>query len=376
MSRGSWNQKEAIGQGVGLGLPIAEVLGGRWDAGREIWPGIRGGMSGAARARKDGFTIASTWTIDGMVLTHTIACSVAPEPAVVMESLQRARWKAPLFDTHAPSLGNALGPTPAGSLRVALHGKRTLSPPLSAEYSSSRSLVGQIEPHPRAHSSMMKGVLAMRKALTSSVFLDIMTSRMTGYVPRTAATMGANGENISAVLYRLARDEEQKQNLVDWISELCAPPIVDLDFIETGFGDVLFVLVEKDGTRIGPRSASDGTLRFLGELTALRTAEEGRLLLLEEIGNGLHPARVQLLVEILESVTRGGARQVIATTHSPSVLHALSPPALGDAIVFGRHEDQIGSRRKRLADLPHFGEILERRGIEHLFTTKWLERAL
>ncbi len=362
-------------QGVSLGLPIADVLRGRWEAGRELWPGIRGGIAEAVRSGEGDFCIVSTWTIEGMVLWYGIRCSTEPEPAVVHETLQLLDPLTHLFDTAAPSLGSNIGPSPGGSLRATLRGKGN-GPDPSLECSSTRSLLGQIQPDERMHPTVMQGIAAIRKALSSSLFLDIMPSRMRDYVPASIPTLGANGQNLSAVLHRYCQDEEQKKDLIDWISELCAPAIVDIAFTETDLRDVLLALVEKDGTRISARSMSDGTLRFLGELTALLTSEKGAVLLMEEIENGLHPARVHLLVEILESVTKGGARQVIATTHSPLVLQALSPEALGDTIVFGRHEDQPGTQMKRLADLPSFEDVLARRGIEHLFTTKWLERAL
>jgi len=367
-------------QGIGLGLPIADVLQGRWEGGREVWPGIRGGAPEAARAGKSTFTLQSGWRIEGSDLRHTIACRTEPEPAVVMESLQFAKSGAYLFDTHvfdthAAPLVDEAGPGPSGALRVALRGE-THGGLVKAVYSSAQSLLRQIQPEPRANRAVMKAVLALRKALAAMAFLEIRPSRMRSYVPQTALALGENGENISAVLFRYCQDEEQKQTLLDWISDLCAPPIVDIAFGETDFKDVLLALVEKGNIRISARSVSDGTLRFLGELTALITAEKGAVLMMEEIESGLHPARASLLVEVLESVTRGGVRQVIATTHSPLVLHALSREALGNAIVFGRHADELSTRIKRLADLPHFAEVLERRGIEHLFTTKWLERAL
>jgi predicted ATPase len=361
-------------QGVSLGLPIADVLRGRWDGGREVWPGIRGGVAEAVRAGKSGFVVDTTWVVEGMTLQYSIACSTEPEPIVLQETLHLRGSPAHLFQTRARSPGADVGPK-NGLRRVHLRG-RLGGTRLGVYYSSARSLLGQIQPHPRAHPAVMHAIVAIRKALSSSLFLDIMPSRMRDYVPASVPALGANGENLSAVLHRYCQDEEQKRDLIDWISELCAPSIVDIAFTETDLKDVLFALVEKDGTRISARSVSDGTLRFLGELTALLTSEKGAVLLMEEIENGLHPARVHLLVEILESVTKGGDRQVIATTHSPLVLQALSPAALGDTVVFGRHEDQPGTQMKRLADLPSFEDVLARRGIEHLFTTKWLERAL
>ncbi len=136
------------------------------------------------------------------------------------------------------------------------------------------------------------------------------------------------------------------------------------------------VFVERGGKRISARSISDGTLHFLGMLLALRTAEPGSVILIEDIEAGLHPTRIRLLVEYLEAVTRERQIQVIATTHSPVVLQWLSDESLRNAIVFGRVPDHEGTIMRRLGDLPHFNEVVERTGIEEMFTTGWLEMAL
>lgn len=81
-------------------------------------------------------------------------------------------------------------------------------------------------------------------------------------------------------------------------------------------------------------------------------------------------------VELLEAATRERDIQIIATTHSPVVLEWLSEEALRSAIVFGRIPDREGTLMRRLGDLPHFDEIVKRKGIEELFTTGWLEMAL
>jgi len=69
-------------QGIALGLPIAEILRGRWEAGREVWPGIRGGLSEATRFGQSVFTIGSVWMVDGVPLRHSISCTTEPEPSV------------------------------------------------------------------------------------------------------------------------------------------------------------------------------------------------------------------------------------------------------------------------------------------------------
>jgi predicted ATPase len=136
-------------------------------------------------------------------------------------------------------------------------------------------------------------------------------------------------------------------------------------------------LIEQDGTKVSARSLSDGTLRFLGELVALRTAGAGSVILIEELGHALHPQRMHLLVEYLEALTSDPDRniQVIATTHSPLVLQALSPKALRDVVLVARVPGKTGTILRRLGELPNFDEVVARRGIEYLFTTGWLEQA-
>jgi predicted ATPase len=207
-------------------------------------------------------------------------------------------------------------------------------------------------------------------------FLRIDPNQMRGY-GRRDELLGEDGKNLSGVLAKFCDDVEEKQRFVDWLAALCAPEIESIDFLEVKeLGDVMAVFVEKCGKRISARSISDGTLHFLGTLLALRTAEPGSVILIEEIESGLHPTRIRLLVEYLETVTRERGIQIIATTHSPVVLQWLSDETLRSTIVFGRVPEHEGTIMRRLGDLPHFDEVVQRKGIDELFTTGWLELAL
>ena len=57
-------------------------------------------------------------------------------------------------------------------------------------------------------------------------------------------------------------------------------------------------------------------------------------------------------------------------------LESFSDESLRSTIVFGRVPDHEGTIMRRLGDLPHFNEVVERTGIEEMFTTGWLEMAL
>jgi predicted ATPase len=200
---------------------------------------------------------------------------------------------------------------------------------------------------------------------------------MRGYGQMKRPQLAPDGSNFSGALAHLCESSEEKQAIVDWLTELLAPEIADIDFVGVKeLGDVMAILVEKDGKRVPARGLSDGTLRFLGLLLALRTAEPGSLFLIEDIDSGLHPARVHVLVEFLEALVRERDVQVIATTHAPVVLQALSRETLLSAVVFGRVPGHEGTLMRRLGDLPHFEEALARKGIDELFATGWLEMAL
>ncbi|MEW6281592.1 MAG: AAA family ATPase, partial [Candidatus Eremiobacterota bacterium] len=246
---------------------------------------------------------------------------------------------------------------------------------LSSKFSAHRSLLGQVEATEGLDPGVLKAQSQALEALGSTIFLDLNPRRMRDYVSKHASELGAEGENLSSVLYALTREEEQRQALVDWLSSLCAPEVQGVDFVETALGDVMLRLVEH-GEKVSVRSLSDGTLRFLGLLAALLTAKKDSTLLVEEIDNGLHPSRIHLLAEWLEVQTAKRRFQVIATTHSPLLLERLSRKTLANALLFARVEDKPETLVRRLGDLPDFDRMLDKKGFEYLFTTRWLERAL
>jgi predicted ATPase len=357
-------------QGVGLDLPLTDVFRGRIEGGREIWPGLRGSAEEAARGGSKAFTIESRWSIAREDVVHEMTCRIDPEPLVEHESL-RVNGIGVLFDTPAHALKEGLGQSAASSKKgrsIRAGGDR---------HPARRSLLGQIE-HQRGRgegvrlNDVVEICHALQMAMRSTLSLDLLPSRMRGYVHRSIDHLGTSGENLSAVVYRLCQDADRKIELMGWLSALCAPDIADIDFVETELGDVMMRMVEHDGTRISARSLSDGALRVLGKIVAVLTAPEGSLLLTEELEQGLHPAQAGLLIQILEAATAPGACQIIATTHSPSMLRAMSKEALGRAVVFGRKAGVQGTAVQRLGKLPHLDEIVKK-GVEHLFATRWIE---
>lgn len=367
---------------------FSEILDGE-ERSAGAWEGIRGGAREAARVDTSVFAIESTWLVpiaedepvDGapsdesklVQITHRIACETSPEVKLLSESLGRARSEGSLFKTGAIKADAVELPWPPVMSKKP--DARTTS--MSRDRSVLWTILGSINPgSPSIPAEVAEHAEALSAALGKLHFLDIQPRRMRGYGNRRQP-LGDDGGNISGVLARICDDPEERRTLVEWLAEVCAPELADLDFIEVPeLGDVMAVLVEKGGRRITARSLSDGTLRFLGMLVALRTAEPGSVIAMEEIEADLHPTRIRILIEYLRAVTRERDVQIIATTHSPVVLTWLDDETLRRAIVFGRVPEREGTLMRRLGDLPEFSEIVKRKGIDQLFTTGWLEMAL
>lgn len=362
---------------------VVEILDGeqRPGAGPNAWQGLRGGSKEASRIGAKSFLIESTWDIPEMPelalsgprsLMHRIRCRTVPRPTWEEEQLHAGEARALLVARAIEADGGARRiewTSSTGSVETA-NGN---------DHSILWTILGSATPgHPRVITDDAVGAaLALSESFKGIAELEINPGRMRGYGTTNRTEMDFNGGNFSGALWALCRDPEQKQSLVDWLTEVLAPETADLDFIHVQeLGDVMAILVERDGKRISARSLSDGTLRFLGMLVALRTAASGSVFLVEEIDGGLHPARLHVLVEFLEALARERRIQIIATTHSPAMLQAVSRETLLSAVVFGRIPEHEGTIMRRLRDLPRLEETLERTGIDELFATGWLEMAL
>lgn len=370
-------------------LTFADILDG--ERSRSGWQGIRGGASEAARLGTSVFAIESTWRLPDLEeweavkelppsdqwveLTHRLACRTAPKTQLEAESLGRGRQEGSLYRTGAVREDEIEVPWPKRPWNGTQPGASTTW--LSRDQTLAWTVLGSINPgSPRVPSEVADYTSILSEGLKYLRFPSPEPARMRTY-GRRDSSLQDDGSNLSGVLADLCADPTEKRSLVDWLSELCAPEIADIDFIEVPeLRDVMAVLVEKSGKRISARSLSDGTLRFLGLLLSLRTAPPGSVVFLEDIESHLHPTRIKLLVEYLDAVTRTRGVQVIATTHSPVVLSWLTKEALGDAIVFGRIPEREGTVMHRLADLPHFEEVSKLKGADELFSTGWLEMAL
>lgn len=220
---------------------------------------------------------------------------------------------------------------------------------------------------------------ALRETLRNIAFLDPRPSQMRDYEYAGDKHLKEDGSNLSAVLYQLCQNPTGKQALLDFIRSLPEQDITDIQFIETPRQDVMVSLEETFGEQqrfVDAPLLSDGTLRVLAVGAALLSAPEGALLIIEEVDNGVHPSRADVLVRQIREVASQRQLRVLMTSHNPALLDALPDAALADVLCCYRDPQLGDSRLVRLGDMERYSELVARGPLGQLMTRKVLERFL
>lgn len=353
-------------KGLGCGMTIAEVACGQRIGGQELWPGMRGGASELTWTQGAPFTLASTWQLAGHWYNHKITCQLEPIPLVEREFLQRTDLGAYLFDTEAPALRGDTGLRDGTILRVALKREGRGQNP-TAEYPGTSSLLTQIVHHEPLHPDVVGSAVRLGHSFKATYFLDVWPQALRTFDPRALDSIGPHGENTSAVLCRLCREDELRRWLVEWLSQATATELQEIDFLGTGLGGVMIRLIEMGGASVSAAALSDGTLRLLAVVAMVLSVPPGALLLIDEIDAGLAPSAIELLVQFLEEMVQERRIQILATVSSPSTLQVVSEVSLGNTLVLGRRPGQGGTIMRRLKDLDCWSEIAERRRLNDIF---------
>jgi predicted ATPase len=218
---------------------------------------------------------------------------------------------------------------------------------------------------------------ALREALRQIVFLDPRPALMRDYVYAKDDAIKEDGSNLSAVLYSVAQTGSGRQQLLGFIRSLPEQDITAIQFIKTERQDVMVRLVESFGEQkrtVDAPLLSDGTLRVLAVGATLLTAPEGALVVIEEIDNGVHPSRAELLVQQIRKIATGRKLRVLLTSHNPALLDALPDESLADVVCCYRAPQQGDSRLVRLGDMDRYPELVAQGPLGQLMTRRVLDR--
>jgi predicted ATPase len=186
--------------------------------------------------------------------------------------------------------------------------------------------------------------------------------------------MGDHGENFAALIRAILKDPTIGSAYTSWLKELTPTELDRVEVLPGAASDWMFAL-KKDGADYPAPVLSDGTLRFAAIAAAFFQPDPPYALLLEEIENGLHPTRLQLLVELLKSQTGQGIKQVFATSHSPYAIAWLKEEDYKHLFLCTKDEDTGATSITPFSEVPRLVELARTQSIADLFAEGWMENA-
>jgi predicted ATPase len=365
--------RTALGKELGVAL-----------AGDPVLSPLRGGVEWAAIQGASQFTIKAAIRGEDPRTEYVYTLTVDTQPRVQLsgESLKRLRRRR---DTDA---------TPSELKLLSTDRPRRDSPSITARIYNGKSgtrkdglrsasllsqLVGLELPQ-----EVVAGLSAVSRVLRNIFILDPIPSGMRGYAP-FSDTLRPDAANAAGVLAALSTHHKEKveSTLTRYISELPERDIrkVWAEPVGRFKSDAMLYCEESwvhDGpsTTIDARGMSDGTLRMLAILTALLTRPEGSVLVIEEVDNGLHPSRSQLLLRMLKEISAERRIDVLVTTHNPALLDALGPEMVPFVLVAHRDAETGESLLTLLEDLENLPKLMAGGSLGTLSTRGQIEQSL
>ena len=361
--------------GLSRGYKLVEIFAGKYEGGDLIWRGIRGGPNLFVR---DGVSSGTVGLLSGgpRKLQFEITLrEVRGKPTRVYDETLRADGASLYSTRNEDNQRTNMGPK---FLRVYLKRGGDYKRNHTEDCLSDEAVLTQVPEFYLKRNDdgirvVREGVDNLSQALMQMRFLDLSPDTMREPAFVGQQVLGDRGENLSSVLQQLVESQSKERDILEWLKVLTPMDVAALEFEKDSRGRVSLVLLEHDKRRTPAESASDGTLRFLAYLALAFSTETPTTCFVEEIDNGIHPARLQLLVELIESQSKARGLQVIASSHSPAMMNLLSEDTLLNAVLVYRTEESKSSKVKLLRDLPNFELLSKKRQPGVLMETGWFE---
>lgn len=168
------------------------------------------------------------------------------------------------------------------------------------------------------------------------------------------------GAHIPSTLNRLVQGDPQERVCTEVANRL-AELVEGVDTVRVDKDEarriLRFMMKDRQGLDLPASSLSDGTLRFVALAVMKRDPQSASALCMEEPENGIHPQRMDRMVDLLYDISTSPddpvndtnpLRQVILTTHSPVVAGRVRPE---DLLFVTRSIHAGPSTRPRVLDL-------------------------
>ncbi len=368
--------------GIGRGYTLAEIFGGKYGPGGQVeWGPIRGAANEMARVGHTSFSITTKSKPTGVEAPtlHRIEVGIGngTEFRVTMEELVENGYEA-TYTSHPPGSDPVREQGDDGHLLLRMAKKneqRKYGDRLAVR--SDQPALTQIQSAKRVIRAYKDGAQAIIDSFASMRFLDLAPDRMRQPSFPGQTVLGDSGENLPTVLQGICADDGRRETLAEWLRELTPMDVKDFEFpVDPTTGRIGLAIRETNNRAVSAYSASDGTLRFLAMMAALLGPNPARLYFIEEIENGIHPSRLHLLIDLIETQTAKSGIQVVTTTHSSELLTMMSDNTFNDASVVCRLPDDAEAIIRPVSELPRAEKLRKSQGLGRLLASGWMEDAL
>ena len=351
--------------GIGRGYTLAEIVGGKYGPGGQIeWEEIRGAGREIIRFDQPAFGLELGLTVADQTATYSV--EVSPEIGgragfrITYERLRRG--PSTVFEKPRSGYGDQkVHLECGGSIDIALD----------------RPALTQVRDKKQLGLDAKELVESVAEILVSMRFLEPVPDRTRLPADPGQTVLGDRGENLAAVLNKIAEDPKGCRLLTNWTRELTPMDVERLEFPPDPYDDRIRLFIrEANGRKVSAASASDGTLRFLMLLAAMFGSEREHVYFFEEIDAGIHAARLALLLNLIEQQSANGTVQVMTTCHSPEMLTIANDTTFEYMSVVCRREDSHDAIIRSVADLPDAKKLRKTQGLGRLLAGGWMETAL
>ena len=358
--------------GIGRGYTLAEIIGGKYGpGGQREWEPIRGAGNEIARFgplhphMPSEFSLHVELKLSGIKTYYSIKVGLNPTSSEGFRVLEEElRTESTMVYTTIKTSESSLW------LLVGENDEKQIG------LSRSQPALTQFLQKYKEIWYQQIFDLGLLSVLESMRFLDLSPDRMREAAFPGQHIMGDSGENLSIVLQQICADSKRKKILSDWLRELTPMDVQGFEFPRDPSGRVHLRLCEANGRKVSAYSASDGTLRFLAMLATLLGEKPKGLYFFEEIDTGIHPARLHLLMDLIERQTAKQGIQVITSTHAPTLLAVMNDSTFENTSVVCRLEDSSNAIIRPVTELPNVRELRQDQGLGRLHESGWMENAL
>ena len=357
--------------GIGRGYTLAQIIEGTGEGRRNGgWPGIRGAPSEVVRFEP---VFSYSWStmmvsveanLDEQMMSYSITVGYNPHSTERFR-LEKESLKVGtdiLFDTFEDSNGRTLRANLKDAGETPAHFNRTL--PVLTQLQAAINLPVSVL------------VYRLFSLFQHTRFLDFSPDHLREPSQRGGPVLSDSGRNLPAALESICQEPERKRILLSWLHELIPMDVEDFEFPLNANGHIQLLFVERSGRKVSADSASDGTLRFLGVLTALLAQQPPSIYVFEDLDAGIHPARLWLLLDFIERETAKGVVHVVTTTHSPALLTWMNDSTFEHTSVVYRDEYWSDSVIRSIAGLYNLRELRKSTTLGELFTSDWIGEAM